>query len=129
MTGDAAPGAGSGPFILCLDGPAYEAAMDGLVVWVHDLLLPVYAREITTNAPWCPRWWEHHEAVALLYGLWMSWQEHTAAAAGMSGPALWHRDFLHPCMAALRDPSGTFAGCRRGSHRATSPPPADPYPG
>ncbi|WP_406474496.1 DUF4913 domain-containing protein [Streptomyces sp. NBC_01615] len=115
------------PFILYLDGQEYAEEMSGLAVWVSDLLLPVYGREVTSQQPWCPRWWEHLEAVARLHGLWLAWQELTDPAAGASGPAVWHRDHVGPVLAELRSPSGPFAGCKAGSHRAKAAPTAEPY--
>ncbi|WUP22399.1 DUF4913 domain-containing protein (plasmid) [Streptomyces sp. NBC_00271] len=94
-------------------------------MWVHGLLLPVYGREVTSMAPWCSRWWEHLEAVAQLYGLWMAWQELTGDGSALSGPASWHRDFLMPVMSSLRDPSGPFAGCKPGLHRDKESPPIE----
>ncbi|MFD5638183.1 DUF4913 domain-containing protein [Streptomyces sp. NPDC127077] len=115
------------PFILFLDGPEYAGEMSRLALWVSDLLLPVYGREVTSQQPWCPRWWEHPEAVARLHGLWLAWQEHTDAAAGASGPAVWHRDHLGAVLSELRSPSGPFAGCKGGSHRPKTPPAVEPY--
>ncbi|MEV0185813.1 DUF4913 domain-containing protein [Streptomyces sp. NPDC050625] len=103
----------------------YTTALFSLMRWVHHLLLPVYGRETTSNAPWCPRWWEHMEAVAQLYGLWMAWQELTGSRAPLTGPASWHRDYLQPVMSSLRDPSGPFAGCKPGGHRPKEPPPVE----
>jgi hypothetical protein len=120
----------SGPqFILYLEGEQHAEAMQRLALWVKYLLLPVYGREVTSLAPWCSRWWEHEEVVAQLYGLWMAWQELTSADAGLSGPAVWHRDHLGHVMNAVRDPSGPFAGCKPGSHRAKEAPGADDYEG
>ncbi|MGW6016077.1 DUF4913 domain-containing protein [Streptomyces sp. NPDC055210] len=113
------------PFILYKDGESFSSALDDLVMWVSNLLLPVYGREVSSQAPWCPRWWLHMEAVAQLYGLWMAWQELTGPKAPLTGPASWHRDFLMPVMVALRDASGPFAGCKTGSHRAKEPPQVD----
>ncbi|MFE1286591.1 DUF4913 domain-containing protein [Streptomyces sp. NPDC058751] len=115
------------PFILFLDGPEYAGEMGRLAVWVSDLLLPVYGREATSQQPWCPRWWEHPEAVARLHGLWLAWQEHTDPAAGASGPAVWHRDHLGAVLSELRSPSGPFAGCKNGSHRPKTPPAVESY--
>ncbi|MFE2538115.1 DUF4913 domain-containing protein [Streptomyces sp. NPDC059371] len=115
------------PFILFLDGPEYAGEMSRLAVWVSDLLLPVYGREVTSQQPWCPRWWEHPEAVARLHGLWLAWQEHTDPAAGASGPAVWHRDHLGAVLSELRSPSGPFAGCKGGSHRPKTPPAVESY--
>jgi hypothetical protein len=122
--GPAAP-----PFILYLDGAEYAEEMRQLAVWVADLLLPVYGREVTSQQPWCPRWWEHLEAVARLHGLWLAWQEHTDPAMGASGPAVWHRDHLGPVLTELRSPTGPFAGCKAGSHRAKAAPTVEAYEG
>ncbi|GHF47816.1 hypothetical protein GCM10010218_31550 [Streptomyces mashuensis] len=121
-------GQAGAPFILYLEGEDQRAAMEGLAYWVSELLLPVYGREVTSRAPWCPQWWEHLEAVAQLHGLWLAWQELTGTNGGPTGPAMWHRDFLTPVMQTLRDPDGPFAGCRAGGHRAKDVPVAEPYP-
>ncbi|MFD8736683.1 DUF4913 domain-containing protein [Streptomyces sp. NPDC059618] len=114
-------------FILYLEAPEYGRALRQLTLWVHHVLLPVYGREVTSMAPWCSRWWEHSEAVAQLHGLWLAWGEmsDTRSESGPSGPASWHRDFLGPIMQNLRDPSGVFAGCKPGSHRAKEVPAVD----
>ncbi|MCZ4610875.1 DUF4913 domain-containing protein [Streptomyces sp. Lzd4kr] len=109
-------------FILYKSGEEFSEAQEKLMMWVNGLLIPVYAREVSSTAPWCPRWWEHTEAVAQLYGLWMAWQEQTGARAPLVGPAMWHRDFLTPVMNSLRDPGGPFAGCKEGRHQPKMPP-------
>ncbi|MEU7314821.1 DUF4913 domain-containing protein [Streptomyces sp. NPDC007083] len=113
-------------FILYKDGPEYQVEFQRLTQWTHHVLLPVYGREVTSTAPWCSRWWEHPEAVAQLHGLWLAWAALTGPDADMTGPASWHRDFLGPVMSSLRDPSGPFAGCKPGNHRAKEPPPVEP---
>ncbi|MFD6566800.1 DUF4913 domain-containing protein [Micromonospora profundi] len=115
------------PFILYLEGDEYAEALRMLTMWVRHLLVPVYAREVSSTAPWCSRWWLHPEAIAQLYGLWLAWQELTGPNAGLSGPANWHRDHLGPVMSTLRDPSGPFAGCKPGAHRAKEIPHVEPY--
>lgn len=112
-------------FILYLQGPAYANALRQLTLWTHHLLLPVYGREIASAAPWCPRWWEHAEAVAQLHGLWLAWGDLTGPGSPATGPASWHRDYLSPVMNSLRDPQGPFAGCKPGMHRAKEKPPVD----
>ena len=124
-TVDNAPEPDNSSFILYLDGAEYDEALEQLALWVQHLLLPVYGREVTSGAPWCPRWWAHPEAVAQLYGLWMAWQELTGPGSGMTGPAMWHRDYVNLTMTALRDPSGPFAGCKPGSHRPKEAPRVD----
>ncbi|MFE0729726.1 DUF4913 domain-containing protein [Streptomyces antibioticus] len=115
------------PFILYLEAPEYGRVLRQLTLWVHNVLLPVYGREVTPLAPWCSRWWKHPEAVAQLHALWLAWGElsDTASEAGMSGPASWHRDYLGPVMQNLRDPSGVFAGCKPGAHRPKDVPVVD----
>ncbi|MGY0068749.1 DUF4913 domain-containing protein [Streptomyces sp. QTS137] len=124
--GAGAPQAPSAPlFILYFEGPDYVQALRQLTLWAHHVLLPVYGREVTSSTPWCSRWWEHPEAVAQLHGLWLAWMELTGPGSGLSGPANWHRDYLLPVMASLRDPSGPFAGCKPGMHRPKEKPTVD----
>lgn len=109
-------------FILYKDGPEYGAELERLVFWVNRLLVPVYCRETTSQAPWCSQWWKHTEAVAQLHGLYMAWQELTGPEADLTGPASWHRDFLAPVLGTLRDSLGPFAGCKDNTHRTKEPP-------
>lgn len=114
------PDAGKEPnpfFILYLDGPEYVEELRRLSFWVETLLIPVYGGEVTSSAPWCPRWREHPEAIAYLDGLWLVWQEMTGPQAQASDPAGWHQNYLWPTMEALRNPNGPFAGCKPGAHR------------
>ncbi|MCX4737458.1 DUF4913 domain-containing protein [Streptomyces antibioticus] len=112
-------------FILYLRGPDYAETLRRLTLWTHRVLLPVYGREATSASPWCPRWWEHPEAVAQLHGLWLAWDELTGPGSEATGPAVWHRDHLPSVMESLRDPQGPFAGCKPGTHRAKEAPAVD----
>ncbi|MFI6340873.1 DUF4913 domain-containing protein [Streptomyces sp. NPDC050535] len=105
-------------FLLYKQGPEYAVELRQLALWVHLVLLPVYGREPTSTLPWCSSWWEHPEAIAQLHGLWLTWAELTGPGSGMSGAANWHRDYLGQVMTSLRDPQGTFAGCKPTRHRA-----------
>jgi hypothetical protein len=89
----------------------------GLEAWVADTLAPLYARHIGPGWKWCPRWWSHEEAESRLSALYVGCKE-----AQQTGRMLaWWRD-ADAVMAALADPSGTFAACGREHH------PADPLP-
>lgn len=126
------PAAASEPrFILTLDGAAFEAELDALSDWVHDFLLPTYGAEVSTAAPWCKQWAEHLDVVGWLHALWMAYQQHVDPEAGLSGPAVWHRDFLTHTMAAIRAPGGPLSACMtsldRPSHRIL-PSPHGPAP-
>ncbi|WP_420707958.1 DUF4913 domain-containing protein [Streptomyces sp. NRRL F-525] len=109
-------------FILYLEGPAYAHSLRQLTLWTHHVLLPVYGREVTSAAPWCARWWEHPEAVALLHGLWLAWGDLTGPGSTMTGPANWHRDYLYNVLDHLRAPQGPFAGCKPNMHRPKESP-------
>lgn len=112
-------------FILYLGGSDYGEELRRLSLWVEKLLIPVYGEEVTSGAPWCPRWREHSEAIAHFHGLWLAWQDKTGPKASLTGPSEWHRDHLAPTMAALRNPSGPFAGCKPGAHRTKQRPPVE----
>ncbi|MFI6078677.1 DUF4913 domain-containing protein [Actinoplanes sp. NPDC051343] len=117
----------SSPFIVYMQQPQFSEELALLAMWVHQLLLPIYAEEATSGRPWCPQWWQHAAAVAHLHGLWLAWQDLTGADATLAGPATWHRDFLAPTMTTLRAPDGPFAGCKAGMHRDKDVPFAEQY--
>jgi len=122
------------PLILRLDGETYDKELALLAQWVQYVLVEQYLTEVSSNAPWCPRWWEHPQAVARLHALWLAWQELTTPeAGGYTGPSVWHRDHLDQCIAQLRAPDGPFAACMtkpdRVQHTLLPQPPIDPFPG
>ncbi|MEV4640349.1 DUF4913 domain-containing protein [Actinoplanes sp. NPDC049548] len=120
---------GSEPaFILYHGGARYEEMLKSLADWVDNVLIPAYAREVTSGAMWCTQWWRHPEAVAHLHALFLAWQSMTGTDSDMDGAANWHGNHLGPVMGSLRDPSGPFAGCKPGRHRDQLPVPVDVLP-
>lgn len=106
------------PLILRLDESTYDAELAALGVWVRYVLAECYLTEVSSSAPWCERWYEHPQAVARLHALWLAWQELTTPeTGGYTGPSIWHRDHLDPCIAHLRAPSGPFAACMTNPDR------------
>ncbi|MEU2380327.1 DUF4913 domain-containing protein [Streptomyces misionensis] len=106
------------PLILLLDPPEYDDELRALIEWVEGVLVPGYLAEPSADARWCHLWWEHPVAIARLHALWLAWQELTdPASCGYTGPSVWHRDHLDPCIRELRSSSGPFAGCTRGENR------------
>ncbi|MEU4041188.1 DUF4913 domain-containing protein [Streptomyces antibioticus] len=107
--------------ILELEGESYEDELDALSDWVDDFFLPVYGAEVTTSAPWCLQWQEHHDVVAWLHALWLAYQQHKDPETGLSGMLVWHRDCLTHAVAAIRGPGGPLSACMtspdRPSHR------------
>ncbi|MDX2692191.1 DUF4913 domain-containing protein [Streptomyces ipomoeae] len=106
------------PFILLLDSPLYENELRALIEWVEGVLVPGYLAEPSADARWCHLWFEHSVAVARLHALWLAWQELTdPVSCGYTGPSVWHRDHLDPCMRELRGAGGPFKGCTKGEHQ------------
>ncbi|GKQ36563.1 DUF4913 domain-containing protein [Streptomyces sp. A012304] len=105
------------PFILLLDAPEYDDELRALVEWVEGVVVPGYLGEPSPDARWCHLWFEHTVAVARLHACWLAWQELTdPTTCGYTGPSVWHRDHLDPCLRELRVSSGPFAGCVKGEH-------------
>jgi hypothetical protein len=108
------------PFILLLDPPEHTGELEALIAWVDGVLIPCYLDEPSAEARWCHRWPEHPVAVARLHALWLAWQELTdPAVCGYTGPSIWHRDHLRPCLDELRSGRGPFRGCTKGEHQVT----------
>lgn len=106
------------PFILLLDPPLYDDELRALIEWVEGVLVPGYLAEPSADARWCHLWFEHPVAVARLHACWLTWQELTdPASCGYTGPSVWHRDHLDPCLRELRGPTGPFAGCTKNEHQ------------
>ncbi|MFF3640397.1 DUF4913 domain-containing protein [Streptomyces sp. NPDC002564] len=107
--------------ILELEDEEYEDELDALSDWVDDFLVRVYGAEVTTAAPWCEQWQEHSDVVAWLHALWLAYQQHKDAEAGLSGLFVWHRDFLTHAMATVRAAGGPLSACMtdpdRPAHR------------
>ncbi|SBT93369.1 protein of unknown function [Streptomyces sp. DI166] len=107
--------------ILELEDEEYEDELDALSDWVDDFLMRVYGAEVTTAAPWCEQWQEHADVVAWLHALWLAYQQHKEAEAGLSGLFVWHRDFLTHAMATVRAAGGPLSACMtdpdRPAHR------------
>ncbi|MFI9203734.1 DUF4913 domain-containing protein [Streptomyces sp. NPDC053048] len=121
------------PLILKLEGEAYDAELSALALWVEYVLAACYLTEVSSSAPWCTRWFEHPQAVTRLHALWLAWQELTTPeSGGYTGPSVWARDHLDPCIGQLRDPSGPFAACmthpERPQHTVLPQPPVEPLP-
>ncbi|MBO1751320.1 DUF4913 domain-containing protein [Actinotalea sp. BY-33] len=76
-----------------------------LATWVEQWLLPHYKRDLRTHR-WDPRWWEYTEIIARLEALWQAWEYQRTD--GMTGLAVFFRDYLDPAMREITSPEGPF---------------------
>ena len=103
--------------------------------WLRTYLVPFYGREPSTAAMWCEQWFEHPEAVARLWALYLAWLTRCNledAEGDYTGPVVWQLEYLDPTLAQLRGPDGPFAGCTshpgRHQHTVPEPPTCRPLP-
>lgn len=89
--------------------PKEDLDADGLVSWVHQCITGIIARPLRGELMWCPRWWEHPEAILRMRALHRAWAE-LASEPGVA-MSLWLRDHLDPCLRELLNPLGPFADC------------------
>ena len=91
--------------------------------FLEDYLLANY--EPRPDTTWCPRWWDHAEAVTRIEALWRSWE-----AMRWDGPtalSAWWRDHADHHMAVLTNRQGPFHACLRG-HTGPHRYPTEPEP-
>lgn len=97
--------------------PKAENYYPTVVEFVTYFLVRVYARPIMaqrTDFRWCPRWWEHAEAIARLEALWKAWE--VLRLDEGTGIATWWRDYCDPTMHALCASDGPFRQCSDTQH-------------
>lgn len=87
--------------------PLQFATLPAFVAYLGDL----YRREVfdSSERVWCPKWWEHPEAIARLEVMWRALEalrQHPA-----TGISAWSRDHADVHMARLMQPHGPFRGC------------------
>lgn len=76
-----------------------------VVEWVDEWLLPRYARSLKTHR-WDPQWFEYVEVVDRLEALWRAWEHFRLE--GMTGMAVFFRDYLDPAMGVITSADGPF---------------------
>ncbi|RSS97869.1 DUF4913 domain-containing protein [Streptomyces sp. WAC02707] len=95
--------------------------------FVTERLAPVLLHPSEESGQiWCPRWWDHADAVSRLQAIWHTWEVlRWEPGTGMSH---WHLHHLDPQWRALLDPvHGPFRECRDG-RRMPGPLPLEPAP-
>lgn len=101
-----------------------------VVAFVDEYLRKVYQRQVTdtTDAVWCPEWWDHTEALIRLDVLWRAWEHFRLNPR--TGLSQWFVDHADPHMSKLLDPAGPFKYCsaRHGHRKLLSPLPLQAPP-
>jgi EmrB/QacA subfamily drug resistance transporter len=85
-----------------------EPLYDGVESWVVEWFAPTFGPRIRYDQ-WCPRWWEHAEAVLRLEALWRAWELLRLDSA--LGMATWLRDYLEPEWDLLMAATRPLEGC------------------
>lgn len=84
-------------------------------VFVRDHLTDVIERDVGHHGNrWCPRWFEHPEAVSRLEALWKAFEALRQDPG--TGASAWWRDHADPTMTALFAGQGVFRSCDKGKH-------------
>jgi hypothetical protein len=73
--------------------------------WVEHYLIPHWRRPRHIGK-WDERWWEYAEVLSRFEALWRAWE--ALRLEGMTGMAIFFRDYLDPTMAVITDPNGPF---------------------
>lgn len=103
---------------------------DSVDAFVAGFLVQVYARKVDalkTGFRWCPKWWEHAEAVSRLEALWKAFE--ILRLDPGTGAAVWWRDYCDPTMSALCDSDGAFRQCSPTEHQVQPDLPIEAPPG
>ncbi|MGH8774411.1 MAG: DUF4913 domain-containing protein [Jiangellaceae bacterium] len=94
--------------------------------WVETYFVQCYVRPLGGEWRWCPRWWDHAEAITRLEALWRSWEALSRDPA--LGMATWLTQHLDPQLPQLMGNRGPFARCSDERHEAAKPMRIDPPP-
>jgi len=83
--------------------------------WVEQWFAPRYGRNLDFNSDynWCPRWWDHPEAVEAFDALWQGWEVQHHDPNKM---LVW-LTHLYLLLRELTGAGGTFSQCGKYHHR------------
>ena len=84
--------------------------------WFREWFHQVIQRQQTQSLIWCPQWWQHNEALAILDGLWMAWEGARISPDPDAMLTWWERATGMLNHLTSRD-VGPFAACTREEHR------------
>lgn len=87
-----------------------------MAAWFRSWFRQVVERQTSSGLVWCPQWWRHNEAIAILDALWMAWEGARISPAAEAMLLWWERaiGMLHH----LTSPDhGPFAACTSRRHQ------------
>jgi hypothetical protein len=85
--------------------PAPQPVFENVAEWVEAFALPHWRRNPSKHQ-WDPTWWQHTEALTVLEALWRAFEQ--MRLDGLTGMAVYMRDFFYPLMTTLTGPDGPF---------------------
>ncbi|WP_446225106.1 DUF4913 domain-containing protein [Nocardia sp. IBHARD005] len=96
--------------------------MEVLLEWVIENIGAWAQRKLPRSATstangaicWCSHWFEHPEAVTVLWSLRRAWLE--AVVQPGAAMAVYFRDFFYPLLNTLTNPAGPFYACTPDNH-------------
>lgn len=95
-----------------------EVLLDWVITNVGTWAQRKLPRSATSTANgaicWCSQWYEHPEAVTVLWSLRRAWLE--AVVQPGAAMAVYFRDFFYPLLNTLTNPAGPFYACTPDNH-------------
>ena len=91
--------------------PTWSDLEAWVVTWVQDILEP----RLDPSFRWCPKWYDHPEAVTRLWAMFNSWRQVTAEDDADTY-ARWMVDVFDRQWDALTRKNGPFANCTQERH-------------
>jgi hypothetical protein len=92
--------------------PRYPTSSAWFKGWFHQVI----ERQQTQSLIWCPRWWAHPEALAIIDALWWSWEGARVSRDPDAMLAWWERTVGMINHLTSRT-FGPFAACTPDEHR------------
>lgn len=92
--------------------PLYPTMAAWFRAWFHQVI----ERQPSSGLIWCPQWWRHNEAVAILDALWMAW-EGARIAPDADAMLLWWEHAIGMLHHLTSPDHGPFAACTSRKHQ------------
>ncbi|MGN2642249.1 DUF4913 domain-containing protein [Nocardia takedensis] len=92
-----------------LGTPALQ--FDTVQDFAEQYFFKLYMREVIVRDEhrWCPKWWDHPEALVRMESIWRTWEHYRLQ--GPTGISLWLTNHADPHMQRMMDPEGPFIYC------------------